>query len=191
MSTVIVAGVDEVGRGPLAGPVVAAAVILPKKNELSGIVFRDSKQLTEKQRFRLSAEIRRISTAWFLGAASPVEVDLLNIHHATLLAMRRAIIGLSTLPDFILVDGKFLPDIKIPGRAVVGGDGLEEAISAASIVAKVYRDQYMKWIDRVFPGYAFGRHKGYPTRIHLDALQSLGPCAVHRRSFAPVKAVIS
>ena len=87
--------------------------------------------------------------------------------------------------------GKFLPDIKIPGRAVVGGDGLEEAISAASIVAKVYRDQYMKWIDRVFPGYAFGRHKGYPTRIHLDALQSLGPCAVHRRSFAPVKAVIS
>ena len=187
----IVAGVDEVGRGPLAGPVVAAAVILPKKNELSDIVFRDSKQLTEKQRFRLSAEIRRISTAWFLGAASPVEVDLLNIHHATLLAMRRAIIGLSTLPDFILVDGKFLPDMKIPGRAVVGGDGLEEAISAASIVAKVYRDQYMKWIDRVFPGYAFGRHKGYPTRIHLDALQSLGPCAVHRRSFAPVKAVIS
>ena len=187
----IIAGVDEVGRGPLAGPVVAAAVILPEKSELSGTVLRDSKQLTEKQRYKLSAKIRRMSIAWFLGAASPVEVDSLNIHHATLLAMRRAIIGLTTLPDFILVDGKFLPDIKIPGRAVVGGDGLEDAISAASIVAKVYRDQYMKWVDRVFPGYAFARHKGYPTRGHLDALRLLGPCAVHRRSFAPVKALIN
>ena len=187
----IIAGVDEVGRGPLAGPVVAAAVILPGKSELSGTVLRDSKQLTEKQRYKLSAKIRRMSMAWFLGAASPFEVDSLNIHHATLLAMRRAIIGLTTLPDFILVDGKFLPDIKIPGRAVVGGDGLEEAISAASIVAKVYRDQYMKWVDRVFPGYAFARHKGYPTRAHLDALRLLGPCAVHRRSFAPVKALIN
>ena len=187
----IIAGVDEVGRGPLAGPVVAAAVILPEKSELSGTVLRDSKQLTEKQRYKLSAKIRRMSIAWFLGAASPVDVDSLNIHHATLLAMRRAIIGLTTLPDFILVDGKFLPDIKIPGRSVVGGDGLEEAISAASIVAKVYRDQYMQWVDRVFPGYAFARHKGYPTRGHLDALRLLGPCAVHRRSFAPVKALIN
>ncbi len=187
----IVAGVDEVGRGPLAGPVVAAAVILPDKGDLSDIALRDSKQLSEKHRSKLSAKIRRVSSAWFLGAASPVEVDSLNIHHATLLAMRRAIIGLSTLPDFILVDGKFLPEIQIPGRAVVGGDGLEDAISAASIVAKVYRDQYMKWIDRVFPGYAFARHKGYPTRVHLDALQSLGPCAIHRRTFAPVKALIT
>lgn len=187
----IIAGVDEVGRGPLAGPVVAAAVILPDKGDLSDIGLRDSKQLSEKHRSKLSAKIRRVSSAWFLGAASPVEVDSLNIHHATLLAMRRAIIGLSTLPDFILVDGKFLPEIQIPGRAVVGGDGLEDAISAASIVAKVYRDQYMKWIDRVFPGYAFARHKGYPTRVHLDALQSLGPCAIHRRTFAPVKALIS
>ncbi|XXK23456.1 ribonuclease HII [Arenicellales bacterium nBUS_48] len=191
MSNLIIAGVDEVGRGPLAGPVVAAAVILPDKGDLSDIGLRDSKQLSEKHRSKLSAKIRRVSSAWFLGAASPVEVDSLNIHHATLLAMRRAIIGLSTLPDFILVDGKFLPEIQIPGRAVVGGDGLEDAISAASIVAKVYRDQYMKWIDRVFPGYAFARHKGYPTRVHLDALQSLGPCAIHRRTFAPVKALIS
>jgi len=185
----IVAGVDEAGRGPLAGPVVAAAVILDAARPVAGL--RDSKQLTERRRTRLAREIRRNAVAFALAAAAPEEVDELNVLQATLLAMERAVLGLAARPDLVRVDGNRAPSFRRhPGRyrteAVVRGDQSVPCISAASILAKVCRDRLMRRWHRTFPGYGFDRNKGYPTREHIDALRRLGPCAIHRMSFAPL-----
>ena len=186
----IIAGVDEAGRGPLAGPVVAAAVVLPDVARLEGISIRDSKQLSAKDRLIAEQAIRRAALGWAIGAASPFEIDQFNIHEATLLAMRRAVLGLSLRPDRVLVDGRFVPNIDFPAEAIVGGDRSEQTISAASILAKVFRDRYMRFLDERYPGYAFSRHNGYPTKHHLSALLDLGPCPEHRRSFAPVRRLL-
>ena len=183
----VIAGVDEAGRGPLAGPVVAAAVILPHSVDLSGLT--DSKALTQKRREAFEPKIRELSWDWSIAASSPGEIDRLNIHQATLLAMRRAILGLKQTPDYVLVDGCFYPPVPYPGEAIVRGDQSQPAISAASILAKVFRDRYMRGLDARFTGYGFSRHKGYPTKAHLEALQVLGPCREHRQSFRPVLAV--
>ncbi len=183
----VIAGVDEAGRGPLAGPVVAAAVILPHSVDLSGLT--DSKALTQKRREAFEPKIRELSWDWSIAASSPGEIDRLNIHQATLLAMRRAILGLKQTPDYVLVDGCFYPRVPYPGEAIVRGDQSQPAISAASILAKVFRDRYMRGLDARFTGYGFSRHKGYPTKAHLEALQVLGPCREHRQSFKPVLAV--
>lgn len=186
----LVAGIDEVGRGPLAGPVVAAAVILGEFCPIEGL--DDSKKLTEKKRCRLSGEIRQHALAWSIAWADAAEIDCLNILQATMLAMRRAILGLSLLPDFVRIDGNRLPDLRLSGRqlrgeAVVGGDGKIAAISAASIIAKVERDAMMKRMDGLFPGYGFAQHKGYGTAEHLSNIERLGPCQQHRRSFRPLR----
>ncbi|HJP07434.1 MAG: ribonuclease HII [Acidiferrobacteraceae bacterium] len=181
----LVAGVDEVGRGPLAGPVVAAAVILSTSCTYEGLV--DSKRLSPIKREHVSARIRATAQAWCLAAASAGQIDRLNIHQATLLAMRRAVLGLKVMPDYVLVDGRFYPTLPYRGEAVVRGDQSEPAISAASILAKVYRDRLMGEFDKQFPGYGFSRHKGYPTVVHLSALQVLGPCREHRLSFKPIR----
>lgn len=185
----IVAGVDEAGRGPLAGPVVAAAVVLDAARPVAGL--RDSKTLSERRRTRLAREIRRTAIAFALGAAAPDEVDELNILQATLLAMERAVLGLAVQPDLVRVDGNRVPLFRRhPGyyltEAVVRGDQSVPCISAASILAKVCRDRLMRRWHRAFPGYGFDRNKGYPTREHLDALERLGPCLIHRMSFAPL-----
>jgi len=185
-----VAGIDEVGRGPLAGPVVAAAVILPKAATPDGL--HDSKKLSAARREELDAVIRRDALAWAIGAADVAEIDALNILNATLLAMRRAVAALPVWPASIAVDGNRLPDLgfhsrSVAGEAIVGGDGTVASISAASIVAKVYRDGLMAEADRRFPGFGFAANKGYGTAGHLDALRRLGPCAIHRRSFRPVR----
>lgn len=179
-----IAGVDEVGRGPLAGPVVTAAVIL--RAPLEGI--RDSKQLSALKRKQLADLIKDQALCYAYGRAEAAEIDELNIHHATLLAMKRAIDGLSICPDQILVDGLFTPDVMSPCQAIVKGDSLVAVIGAASILAKVARDEEMEEWDRHFPGYGFAQHKGYPTAMHRAALNALGPCAIHRRGFAPVAA---
>lgn len=183
----VIAGVDEAGRGPLAGPVVAAAVILPHSVDLIGLA--DSKALTQKRREAIEPKIRELSWDWSIGASSPGEIDRLNIHQATLLAMRRAILGLKRVPDYVLVDGCFYPRVPYPGEAIVRGDQSQPVISAASILAKVFRDRYMRGLDARITGYGFSRHKGYPTKAHLEALQVLGPCREHRQSFKPVLAV--
>lgn len=183
----VIAGVDEAGRGPLAGPVVAAAVILPHSLDLIGLA--DSKALTQRRREAIEPKIRELSWDWSIGASSPGEIDRLNIHQATLLAMRRAILGLKRVPDYVLVDGCFYPRVPYPGEAIVRGDQSQPAISAASILAKVFRDRYMRGLDARITGYGFSRHKGYPTKAHLEALQVLGPCREHRQSFKPVLAV--
>jgi ribonuclease HII len=183
----VIAGVDEAGRGPLAGPVVAAAVILSHSVDLSGLA--DSKALTQRRREAIEPKIRELSWDWSIGASSPGEIDRLNIHQATLLAMRRAILGLKRVPDYVLVDGCFYPRVPYPGEAIVRGDQSQPAISAASILAKVFRDRYMRGLDARITGYGFSRHKGYPTKAHLEALQVLGPCREHRQSFKPVLAV--
>ena len=183
----VIAGVDEAGRGPLAGPVVAAAVILPDSVDLTGLA--DSKALTQRRREAIEPKIRELSWDWSIGASSPGEIDRLNIHQATLLAMRRAILGLKRVPDYVLVDGCFYPRVPYPGEAIVRGDQSQPAISAASILAKVFRDRYMRGLDTRITGYGFSRHKGYPTKAHLEALQVLGPCREHRQSFKPVLAV--
>ncbi|WP_425402423.1 ribonuclease HII [Halotalea alkalilenta] len=179
------AGVDEVGRGPLVGDVVAAAVILDPERPIDGLT--DSKALSSVRRELLDAEIRRVALAFAIGRATPAEIDQLNIYHATHLAMRRAIDALSPAAEFLLVDGNRLPGHRLPGIAVVKGDLRHPAISAASIIAKVARDAEMLALDQRYPGYGFARHKGYPTREHLEALERLGPLDVHRRSFGPVK----
>ena len=189
----LVAGVDEAGRGPLAGPVVAAAVILDPGHPLDGL--RDSKQLTAARRDDLAESIRRHSLAWSVAWSDRAEIDGLNILNATLLAMRRAILGLGLFPDTVRVDGNRLPDLafghrRVLGDAVIGGDGIVPEISAASILAKTTRDGIMSAMDRVYPGYGFARHKGYSTRLHAEQLAAKGPCAEHRRSFAPVKAML-
>ena len=181
-----IAGVDEAGRGPLAGPVVAAAVVLDPYRPIKGL--RDSKQLTPAQRCELAQLIRDNALAFAVAKASVAEIDRLNILRASLLAMRRAIEALRPAADLVLVDGNQLPPIAIAARAVVGGDAIEPAISAASILAKTHRDALMVVLHERYPQYGFARHFGYPTPQHLAALTELGPCAVHRRSFAPVRA---
>ena len=179
-----IAGVDEVGVGPLAGPVVAAAVILPIDTNLPGL--NDSKCLSPKARERLAESIRAEALAYSIAEVSPGEVDRLNVYHASLEAMRRAVAGLPRSPDHLLVDARTVPDVAIPQTPLVGGDASEACIAAASILAKVYRDALMCNLERRHPGYGFDRNKGYGTRQHLEALRRLGPSVEHRRSFAPV-----
>lgn len=185
----LLAGVDEVGRGPLAGPVVAAAVILDPDNPIEGLA--DSKKLTEKRRELLFPLIKERALAWCIARASESEIDQLNILQASLLAMRRAVMGLTQKPDGVLVDGNRCPDLPYPSEAVVKGDSLVPAISAASILAKVVRDNEMVAFEKTYPGYGFAAHKGYPTAQHMKALKTLGVTPIHRRSFGPVKNLIS
>jgi ribonuclease HII len=184
-----VAGVDEVGRGPLAGPVVAAAVILDPSQPIDGLA--DSKKLSEKRRSQLAEQIRARALAWSLGRAEVEEIDRINILQASLLAMQRAVAALAQSPELVLVDGNRCPSLACPAQAVVRGDALVPAISAASIVAKVSRDLEMVGLDALYPGYGLARHKGYPSRMHLEALARLGASPVHRRSYAPVKRVLA
>lgn len=185
---VLVAGVDEVGRGPLAGPVVTAAVILDPARPIEGL--DDSKRLSEKRRDALEPVIRERALCWSLGRAEVEEIDHLNILHATLLAMQRAVEGLSLQPGLVLVDGNRSPGFSCPSRAIVGGDGSVAQISAASILAKVARDREMAELDTLYPGYGLSGHKGYPTRAHREALERLGASPIHRRSFGPVRRVL-
>lgn len=184
-----IAGVDEAGRGPLAGPVVAAAVILDPARPIAGL--RDSKQLSAARRERLAPLIRERALAWCVAEASVEEIDTLNILQATLLAMRRAVQGLTRTPELVLVDGNQLPRLDCEARAIVGGDALEPAISAASILAKTMRDAAMAAAEARFPGYGFARHAGYGTAQHLAALEALGATPLHRKSFAPVARVLA
>lgn len=180
----MVAGVDEVGRGPLAGDVVAAAVILDPDNRIAGL--KDSKKLSPAKRESLFTEIREKALAFSLGRASVEEIDTLNILHASLLAMARAVTGLVPQPVFVYVDGNRCPPWHYSSQAVVDGENKVAAIAAASIVAKVTRDRELDLLDKEYPGYGLSQHKGYATREHLDALKKLGPCRIHRKSFAPV-----
>ncbi len=184
----LIAGVDEVGRGPLVGAVVTAAVILDPNNPIIGLT--DSKKLSEKKRLLLAEEIKQKALVWSLGRAEAHEIDELNILHATMLAMQRAVKSLKIRPHFVLVDGNRLPALDIPARAVVKGDLLVAEISAASILAKVARDQEMRELDQQFPQYEFAKHKGYPTKLHLQKLAELGALPQHRRSFAPVRKLL-
>ncbi len=181
----LLAGVDEAGRGPLAGPVVAAAVILDSDVGIEGI--RDSKLLTATRREHLARLIRERALDFALGAAEVAEIDALNILRASLLAMSRAVKALKIAPQRVIVDGVHLPQLSCEARAVIGGDRLVPAVSAASILAKVARDAMMADLDRRYPEYGFARHKGYATEAHREALNKHGPCAAHRRSFAPVR----
>ncbi|WP_020681900.1 ribonuclease HII [Marinobacterium rhizophilum] len=183
-----VAGVDEVGRGPLVGNVVAAAVILDPSRPIAGLA--DSKALSEKKRLQLHAEICDKALAWCVASASPAEIDTLNILHATMLAMQRAVAGLAIAPDFALIDGNRCPSLACPSEPVIKGDAKVPAISAASIIAKVVRDQEMAELHRLHPDYGFAQHKGYPTQAHLAALRRLGPLPEHRRSFRPVRELL-
>lgn len=188
-SGVLVAGVDEAGRGPLAGPLAVAAVILDPACPIPGL--NDSKKLSEAKREALYPLIVERALAYSIVLIEPDEIDRLNIFQATMTGMRRAVAGLAPLAHEVLVDGNQLPQgLPCPGRAIVGGDALEPAISAASILAKVSRDHVMVALDSMHPGYGFAMHKGYPTPAHLTALQRLGPCAQHRRSFAPVRLLL-
>jgi len=180
-----VAGVDEVGRGPLAGPVVAAAVILDCNKPIEGL--RDSKKLSEKKREHLAGLIQENALAYAYGRAEVNEIDDINILQASLLAMSRAVEALSTMPDHLLVDGNHLPRVKCPATPVIGGDDSEDCIAAASIIAKVKRDHEMIELHQQFPDYGFDRHKGYPTKYHIEALAQHGVTDHHRRSFGPVK----
>lgn len=185
----LVCGVDEAGRGPLCGSVVAAAVILDPAHPIPGLA--DSKKLSAARRQRLAAEIRAHAIAWSVAEASVEEIDRLNILHATMLAMRRAVEGLTPAPVRALVDGNRCPELSISVEAIVKGDALVEAISAASILAKTVRDEAMVSLDARFPAYGFARHKGYPTAEHLDALRRHGVLECHRRSFGPVRALLT
>lgn len=185
----LIAGVDEVGRGPLVGAVVTAAVILDPERPITGLA--DSKKLSEKKRLLLAEEIKEKALAWSLGRAEATEIDQLNILQATMLAMCRAVQGLHIQPDFVLIDGNRIPSaLNIAAQAVVKGDSLVAEISAASILAKVARDQEMLLLHQKYPQYGFDRHKGYPTKLHLEALEKYGILAEHRQSFAPVKKYI-
>ncbi|GDX07727.1 ribonuclease HII [Buttiauxella sp. A111] len=183
--THLVAGVDEVGRGPLVGAVVTAAVILDPLNPIVGLA--DSKKLSEKRRLALYDEITEKALAWSLGRAEPEEIDQLNILHATMLAMQRAVAGLTVVPEYVLIDGNRCPALPMPSLAVVKGDSRVAEISAASIIAKVTRDREMTELDLCYPQYGFAQHKGYPTAFHLEKLAEHGATEHHRRSFAPVK----
>lgn len=185
---IVICGVDEAGRGPLAGPVFAAAVILSDTCSLEGLA--DSKRLSAKQRTRLFPQIQAQSVSWAIAHASVEEIDLLNILQASLLAMRRAVEHLAIVPREILVDGNRAPSVPMPVRTIVRGDATVPAISAASILAKVARDRCMDELHEQFPQYGFDRHKGYGTAAHMEALERWGASAVHRRSFAPVRRVV-
>jgi len=188
-----IAGVDEVGRGPLVGDVVTAAVILDPDNPIEGL--RDSKKLSEKKRTMLSEEIKEKAISWSIGRASPEEIDTLNILHATMLAMQRAVQGLAVIPDYVLVDGNRAPTFaseqgNIASQAVVKGDDRVNEISAASILAKVVRDNEMIALDKLHPEYGFAKHKGYPTKVHLEKIIELGVLDCYRQSFKPVARVL-
>lgn len=186
---IVIAGVDEAGRGPLAGPVVAAAVILPDDHAIIGLA--DSKKLTAVRRRTLAAQIRAVATSHAVAQASVEEIDRLNILQASLLAMQRAVAALSPTPAEAWVDGNQAPNVEMPVRTIVGGDAKVPAISAASILAKVDRDRQMIEMDRDYPGYGFAQHKGYGTKAHCEALVRLGATVMHRRSFAPVRRVVA
>lgn len=184
-----VAGVDEVGRGPLAGPVVAAAVILDPNRPIEGL--DDSKRLTATRRSALEPIIQDCALAWALGRAEVEEVDQLNVLMASMLAMQRAVAALSEVPSHVLVDGNRTPALPCPATAIIGGDGKVAAIAAASILAKVARDREMIEHEAGYPGYGFARHKGYPSAEHLAALMALGPTPLHRKTFAPVRQALA
>lgn len=185
---ILLAGVDEAGRGPLVGSVVAAAVILNPKQPIFGL--DDSKKLSEKKRLDLAAQIKMHSLAWGIGTATAAEIDTLNILQATFLAMRRAVTALNPQAEFVLIDGNRVPpELNLPALAVVKGDARHPAIAAASILAKVTRDAELYALDEIYPNYGFAQHKGYPTKAHLAALAEHGPIAEHRRSFKPLKQV--
>lgn len=185
----LIAGVDEVGRGPLVGAVVTAAVILDPANPIQGLM--DSKKLTEKKRNALYDEIKEKALCWAIGRAEPEEIDKLNILWATMKAMERAVAGLSITPDMVLVDGNRCPNLPMASQAVIKGDSLVQEISAASILAKVTRDREMEQLDKLYPDYGFAKHKGYPTAFHMEKLASLGATPYHRKSFAPIKRALN
>lgn len=190
MKPVLIAGVDEAGRGPLCGPVVAAAVILDPERPIAGLA--DSKKLSAAKREKLALEIKSHALAWSIAEASVLEIDQLNILHATMLAMRRAVDALSMRPTEVLIDGNRLPSgLTMAARAIVKGDALEPAISAASILAKTYRDALLDEMDMRYPQYGFAGHKGYPTATHLKALKEFGASPEHRKSFAPVAVLLA
>ena len=187
----LMAGVDEAGRGPLAGPVVASAVVLDPRTHIEGLA--DSKKLTAKRRELLAVEIKQHSLAWSVAWADSAEIDAINILAATMLAMRRAILGLSLMPAKVQIDGNRLPNLRfdarvLAGEAIIGGDDSVAAISAASIIAKTTRDRMMVELDKIYPCYEFARHKGYGTEVHRERLREFGPCREHRQTFAPVRA---
>ena len=184
-----IAGCDEVGRGPWAGPVVAAAVVLDPSRPIPGLA--DSKALSARKREQLDEQIRAQSLGWSIAESSVDEIDHLNILQATLLAMQRAVSGLRCRVDGLLIDGTHIPEVSVPSQAIVGGDAAHPAISAASIIAKVYRDRLMADLALRHPGYGFERHSGYGTAAHRAALLTLGPCAAHRRSFAPIRSLLT
>lgn len=185
---VLLAGVDEVGRGPLAGDVVTAAVILDPSNPIEGLA--DSKKLSEKKRELLFNEIQEKALSFCIARASAEEIDEINILQASLLAMHRAVDGLPLTPEYVLVDGNKIPEWPYASEAVVKGDSRVAAISAASILAKVCRDREMVEMDAEYPGYGFAKHKGYPTKVHMEALEALGICPAHRKSYAPVRKIL-
>ena len=186
----MLAGVDEVGRGPLAGPVVTAAVILSPDDPYLG-QYRDSKKVAEKKRLKLYHHIRKHAVAYSVNMASIEEIDQLNILHATMLAMKRAVETLDVIPGMVLIDGNRCPDINMQSCSIVKGDQRVDAISAASILAKESRDREMVLLDEEFPGYGFAVHKGYPTKVHMQALKEIGVSSVHRRSYGPVRRILN
>ena len=186
----LICGVDEAGRGPLAGPVYAAAVILGPNFDIEGL--RDSKKLSESKRYSLAAHIKKNAIAWSLGVCSASEIDELNIHQATLLAMKRAIEGLGSYDSMkVMVDGLFCPKMDYPSEAIVKGDDKVAEISAASIIAKTERDLKMIEIDKIYPAYQFKKHKGYPTKLHIEMIKCEGLCEYHRKSFSPIKEMLA
>ncbi len=186
----LICGVDEAGRGPLAGPVYAAAVILGPDFDTEGL--RDSKKLSETKRYSLAAHIKKNALAWSVGICSASEIDEINVHQATLLAMKRAIEGLNGYTSIkVMVDGLFCPQVDFPCEAIVKGDDKVAEISAASIIAKTERDLKMIEIDKIYPGYQFKKHKGYPTKLHIAMIKSEGLCEYHRKSFSPIKEMLA
>lgn len=190
MQVDLICGVDEAGRGPLAGPVYAAAVILGPDFGTEGL--RDSKKLSESKRYSLAVHIKKNALAWSVGICSASEIDEINIHQATLLAMKRAIEGLNGYRSIkVMVDGLFCPQVNFPCEAIVKGDDKVAEISAASIIAKTERDLKMIEIDKIYPGYQFKKHKGYPTKLHIEMIKSEGLCEYHRKSFSPIKEMLA
>ncbi|CAM8365181.1 ribonuclease HII [Candidatus Methylopumilus planktonicus] len=190
MQVNLICGVDEAGRGPLAGPVYAAAVILGPDFDTEGL--RDSKKLSESKRYSLAVHIKKNALAWSVGICSASEIDEINIHQATLLAMKRAIEGLNGYRSIkLMVDGLFCPQVDFPCEAIVKGDDKVAEISAASIIAKTERDLKMIEIDKIYPGYQFKKHKGYPTKLHIEMIKSEGLCEYHRKSFSPIKEMLA
>ena len=190
MQVNLICGVDEAGRGPLAGPVYAAAVILGPDFDTEGL--RDSKKLSESKRYSLAVHIKKNALAWSVGICSASEIDEINIHQATLLAMKRAIEGLDGYRSIkVMVDGLFCPQVDFPCEAIVRGDDKVAEISAASIIAKTERDLKMIEIDKIYPGYQFKKHKGYPTKLHIEMIKSEGLCEYHRKSFSPIKEMLA